>query len=353
MSSDLLDFPTPTEAATVTTTEAQAGDLAPAKKEGAPEEKPKPKHKVLYIDRFRLTTPLNAGADDGILSSFILGMYRGNPRLIIRTNDQADQDNNYGRLVSPLDPTSFEVFLELINMCAAATEKVSYAIVNNTLWENGQKLQTPKLLNRIIVGRTEDGRVWFTIQEGTRPTPRFIFGPSAFHSLVLPGELANSAAAISAHYARAMVTSMRGVVNAVAARFLMGEEEEDEASSADAANIKPAGDRQDRGNYGGGGGNWNRNGGGGGGRGNWNNNRQGGGGGGYRNGGGGGGYNGGGRGGYGGGGGGRGGYNGGGGNGYQNRQGGGGGGYGGGNGYQRNQNQATPGAGVADEDIPM
>lgn len=357
MSTDTLDFPA-TETTTAVVTEAEAGgNGSPKKADHATEEKAKPKHKVLYIDRFRLTTPLNPGSGEPINSSFILGMYRGNPRLIIRTNDPQDQENNYGRLVAPMDPTTFEVFLEFITKAVNATEKVSYAIVNKTLWERGQKLDEPKMLNRVIVGRTDDGRIWFTIQEGTRPTPRFVFGPSSFHDLTLPSptDATELVAEISRTYARNMANSMRGVVNAVAARFLMGEEEaEDESASAEAANLSPAGDRgaNERGNGGwqgrnnGGNNNWRGNGGnggwqgrnnnGGGGRGNW------GGGGGRGN------WNGGGgRGGYGGGNGG--GYNGGGRGGY-----GGGGGNGGGNGYQqRNQNQSSPGAGVSDDDIPL
>ena len=241
-------------------------------------------------------------------------------RLNDPNEDGESRDTDYGRVQAAMDYATFEVFLGYIEEACNKTEKWTAPPIDNlSTYKGQQKFDTPQVVNTTLVGRTEDGRVWFCVRDGNRLAPKFVFGPGEYHHLrdiatkgaLEPGEA-------SRKYAQATCNVLRRLMPAICGRFLMGEENEENQPAMD---VKPAdgGDRPQGGGYnnrqgggggwqgnrqgGGGGGQWgnrggggqwgNRQGGGGfnrggggfqrgGGGGNWNNNR-GGGGGGYNN----------------------------------------------------------------------
>lgn len=279
---------------------------APAATETAATAAPKPKRK--FFSRFNLEAPLvtNGQARPDIKSQASFGMYRDNPFIDVRTNDPADQDNNWGRVSFRADPVTWGVFHAYVEELCAGTEKDMRIIKGFNMYKGNQKFDEPQHINTLLVGREEDGRIWFKILEDNRPAPVFFFGPPKFHQLVNKDKSNVDSGAASRLYALSTVRMLSMVMAATMNR----------SSDEDDTPAKPeGGGGQGGGGFNRGGGNFQRNGGGGGG---WNRN------------GGGGGYNRGGGGGFNRGGGGGGGWNrngGGGGGGNWNRGGGGGGGY--------------------------
>lgn len=304
---DLDDLDLDTGTSTTTQTASDAGTAIAAAETPAATEAPKPtapkgKFKTIYINGIRIKAKSNPGTPTEIESVAQFGVYRGNPRIIIRLNDPNEdsesRDTDYGRVQAAMDYATFEVFMSYIEEACNKTEKWTAPPIDNlSLYKGPQKFDTPQVVNTTLVGRTDDGRVWFCVRDGNRLAPKFVFGPGEFHHLrdiatkgaLEPGEA-------SRKYAQATCNVLRRLMPGICARFLMGEENEENLPAMD---VKPAdGTDRQQGGYnrqGGGGGGWqgNRNGGGGqwgnrGGGGQWGN-RQGGGGGFNR--GGGGGYN--------------------------------------------------------------
>ena len=336
------------DTAPATPAAAPAAEPAKAAEEAKPAAAPKGKFKTIYINGIRMRAKSNAGTPTEIESVAQFGVYRGNPRIIVRLNDPNEdsesRDTDYGRVQAAMDYATFEVFLGYIEEACNKTEKWTAPPIDNlSTYKGAQKFDTPQVVNTTLVGRTEDGRIWFCVRDGNRLAPKFVFGPGEYHHLrdiatkgaLEPGEA-------SRKYAQATCNVLRRLMPAICGRFLMGEENEENQPAMD---VKPA-DGTDRPQ---GGGYNNRQGGGGG----WQGNRQGGGGGqwGNRGGGGqwgnrqgGGGFNRGGGGGYNRGGGGGGNWN--------NNRGGGGGGYNNNRGnYGGGGNQAPAADTVADTDI--
>lgn len=264
-----------TPAADATNTPAAPGEVAVT---AAPKVKP------IFFSRFSMRTTLvvNGQARPDIKSTLMAGIYRENPRLVVKTNDPADEQNNYGKVTAAMDPITWRALTNAIRKLVANPTKDIQAFKNYNKYKGGQKFDDPQHINTTIVGREEDGRIWIKIVEEGRPAPVFFFGPPEYHVLLNMDKSEKSAAEASQLYAMAFVDSL-DMVMAVS----MGKRDDGEQDSADARKpgTEPDPQRQ-QGNWGNrqGGGGFNRGGGGGGWQG-----RQGGGGGGFNRGGGGGG----------------------------------------------------------------
>ncbi len=282
---------------------------------------PAKKFKTVFVNRFQMEAAVPGSRGD-VPATLTWGAYRGNPRIIVRSNDPADQEINYGRIEAAMDIGTFEYLADRIIFASLQEPGFKEKISNKSTYKNKQRFDQPELVNSTLIGKSDDGRVWISVVEDNRPAPRFFFGPSKFHSVTRADGSPLPDNEASCHFARAVMGALKGVMQSLAARAALGDEE-----GADDAAVKTGGGGQA--SQGGG---WqNRQGGGG-----WQG-RQGGGGGGWKGGGGGGGgWKG----------------NGGGGGGWQNRQGGGGGGWqnrqGGGGGYQK---QEAAAASLSNDDI--
>lgn len=304
----------------MTDTAVATAPLAPF----APQPK---KHKVVTLSRFSMAAVRsNSKSGTDKPASLIWGSYRGNPRIIIYTNDPADSEHNYGRINANMDIAAFEVLAEQIKRIADGAPGDKIKINNLSTYKGAEKFDTPRLVNSTLVGKDDDGRVWISVVEDNRPTDRFFFGPGEYHQVIRPDGTQLPANESSVYFAKAYMRALSGIMAVLHARAALGDEPDEEGTKVTTGDNAGAGGGGWKGNGGGGGG-WKGNGGGGGGG--WQN-RQGGGGGWKPNGG-----------------------QGGGGGGWQNRQGGGGGG-----GWQNRQQgggggapSAAPPANISNDDL--
>lgn len=87
----------------------------------APETPAPKKHKVIPLYRFKLTAANpNSKAGGDKPAELYWGSFRGNPRVIIHTNDANDEGNNYGKITANMDMATFEVLMGRLEACALA-----------------------------------------------------------------------------------------------------------------------------------------------------------------------------------------------------------------------------------------
>lgn len=229
-----------------------------------------PKAKAVFFSRFSMRAPLVVAgqARPDIESVLMFGIYRDNPRLQVKTNDPNDENNNYGKVVAAMDPLTFGTLIAHIEELIKNPTKDVRVIDNFNLYKGGQKFDEPQFINRTMVGRDDEGRIWIKIVEDGRPAPTFVFGPPKFHVHIRMDKTPVPAAEMSQRYAAAFCRILTQVITSSIGKRDDGEED------AASANKPPQEQREPRqgGNWGnrqgGGGGNWgNRQGGGG----NWGN----------------------------------------------------------------------------------
>ncbi len=240
-----------------------------------------PKHKPIFFSRFTMRAPLVVGgqARPDIESLMMFGIYRENPRITVKTNDPGDEQNSYGKITGAMDPVTWGVLMQHIKDLIKNPVKDIKVIDNLNNYKGGQKFDEPQHINRTLVGRDDDGRIWIKLLEEGRPSPTFYFGPPKYHNLIRMDKTPVPAGEASQLYAQAVVKMLTEVMTTSMGKRDDGEEDT-AAANAQAAQ-RPAGQGVWQGRQGGGGGGgWQgRQGGGGGG---WQG-RQGGGGGGWQN----------------------------------------------------------------------
>lgn len=226
-----------------------------------------PKPKALFFSRFTMSAPLvaNGQARPDIESKLSFGIYRENPRIVVRTNDPADAENSYGKITAAMDPSTWEVLRMVIEEMIKNPVKDIKVIKNFNMWKNGQKFDTEQLINQTLIGRDEDGRIWLRIMEEGRPSPTFYFGPPKYHALINMDKTPYSPGDASQLFARATVAMLSRVFAASMGKRDDGEEDAASAANPGQATADPQkqGGWQQRGGQGGGG--WQNRGGGGGG----------------------------------------------------------------------------------------
>ena len=239
--------------------------------------------KTVYLNRLSLYS--GEGRDAPRL---YWAIFDGNPRIVVRTQDPNDKDNNYGTIVAPMDPIIMSVLSDIIRQAADAEPGWRQKITNKSTWHNGQKLQEPTRINDIIVGKDSEGCVYIALHEDNRPNLRFLFGPSSFHYLIKNDGSPLTKAELSVLFAKGyanMVMQAVGTIIGYSSYAGVYKEHEGEKNTSyrpsgnNGGNYSNGGNRGNWGNKGNwnnrGNGQWNNRGNGGGNRGNWNNNNRG------------------------------------------------------------------------------
>lgn len=239
--------------------------------------------KTVYLNRLSLYS-----GDGRDAPRLYWAIFDGNPRIVVRTQDPNDKDNNYGTIVAPMDPIIMSVLSDIIRQAADAEPGWRQKITNKSTWHNGQKLQEPTRINDIIVGKDSEGCVYIALHEDNRPNLRFLFGPSSFHYLIKNDGSPLSKAELSVLFAKGyanMVMQAVGTIIGYSSYAGVYKEHEGEKNTSyrpsgnSGGNYSNGGNRGNWGNKGNwnnrGNGQWNNRGNGGGNRGNWNNNNRG------------------------------------------------------------------------------
>ena len=125
---------------------------------------------------------LRAPNGQGKSATLHVGQYNGHPRLVVTTNVQADQGNNYGRIEAPMDLNSFNLVCGYIRTLVSSPNdtKIKLDILGHPR-DNGNRSPEPVVTHAIILSKNAEGVVSITVKDvlkPERPIITFPFSPT-------------------------------------------------------------------------------------------------------------------------------------------------------------------------------
>lgn len=106
----------------------------------------------------------------------------GNPRIDVYTGVEGDKDN--GLIRAAMDIRTARGFLELAKHVCDHDGPCRFYINNkNYLWPGGKRSDQPVEVSKTVVGKAEDGRVYFSVIAKDRPKAIFYMQSPFFHKV--------------------------------------------------------------------------------------------------------------------------------------------------------------------------
>lgn len=114
---------------------------------------------------------------EGKFANASFDIKKNDPIITVRTNVAADANNDYGRLQAQVPVDMFYTFLEMIRQAALADGPFRWAYEHRDRKFIGQGKMTdgPVLHYRLVVGREENGVVYWSLILDKRPNIKFSF----------------------------------------------------------------------------------------------------------------------------------------------------------------------------------
>lgn len=125
--------------------------------------------------------------------SLITKVVNGNPRFLLYLNHPGSKPNG---LPVAFDPAIFGMLTEALLLITEKAEADKITMAVKATYENGIKLDKPKVVSTVTVGRNTDGIIYLAIHIKGEPQAEFHFLPSFFAELLgADGEKLNRATA--------------------------------------------------------------------------------------------------------------------------------------------------------------
>lgn len=114
---------------------------------------------------------------EGKFASASFDVKKNDPLITVRTNVAADANNDYGRLQANVPLDKFYMFLEMLRHAALTDAPFRWAYEHKDRKFIGQGKMTdgPVLIYRLVVGREENGVVFWSLVLDKRPNIKFSF----------------------------------------------------------------------------------------------------------------------------------------------------------------------------------
>lgn len=135
-------------------------------------------HVKNVLDGNNLSISAPCPTAQGKWSSLNFRVTKGNPRIIIYTNDPNDSVNDHGRIIVKLHPLSFGALLRAWELALTQEPgwKESIEIEDFIYGRGGQRSDKPELTHKIIVGKDGDGVISLMVLDARiRDRPRIKF----------------------------------------------------------------------------------------------------------------------------------------------------------------------------------
>lgn len=165
----------------------------------------KSKKHMLNNAKIRLQAPCPTAP--GKFSSLAWDVWMNNPRFVVATNDPTmmSKERGFGRIQAAMEPPTFMVFLELLDLCINSTEACKYRVANSGKDKAGGFDPVPT--SDLHVGRDADGCIFVSVvsKEEGWPVIKFVFSApdQRFHKLYHGNGTEFTKAEISVIYAKA------------------------------------------------------------------------------------------------------------------------------------------------------
>lgn len=106
----------------------------------------------------------------------------GNPRIDVYTGVDGDKDN--GLIRAAMDIRTACAFIELGKHVINHDGPCRFYIDNsNYTWPGGKRSDSPSLISKTVVGKAEDGRIYFSVVANGRPKAIFYMTSPFFHKI--------------------------------------------------------------------------------------------------------------------------------------------------------------------------
>jgi hypothetical protein len=159
--------------------------------------------------KMKLSAPPVNGANKA--AAFQVGIYKNNPRFIVRTNVEGDK--NYGKIEAPMDVFTFFAAMNTITEVANSEGETHYSIENHDyIYPGGKRSDSPVLVSTTHIGKEQDGRVYIAVTANNRPKVKFYFESPMYHFIKGKDREAIPASKDSRAYALAWVDAMSRLV---------------------------------------------------------------------------------------------------------------------------------------------
>lgn len=129
--------------------------------------------------KLRLTAPPQQGSTKKAALS--MGVWKNNPRLIVRTNVPNDKD--YGKITAALNTFTFMALLHLLDKIADGPNDVKEVLNNNSDFVAGRKYDAPITVSKVMLGKSKEGVIWIAVTAKDRPMIKFEFQSDEWHFL--------------------------------------------------------------------------------------------------------------------------------------------------------------------------
>lgn len=177
-----------------------------------------PERKKTALDNSKLRLQAPCPSAEGKMSSMGFQLVSNNPRIVVNTNDPADEGNNYGRISANMDLPAFVALLKILDTLIKSPSENKYSIqcLGHTFFK-GQRSQEKKILATVWVGRDKEGVLWISVTSENRPKIKFPFGPAGgYHSLHHADGSPCTASEVSEFYAKAFLSILEQMIVNVA-----------------------------------------------------------------------------------------------------------------------------------------
>lgn len=116
---------------------------------------------------------------DGKFANASFDIKKNNPIITVRTNIPADANNDYGRLQANVPLDKFYMFLEMLRHAAMTDQpfRWAYEHKDRKFIGPGKMTDGPVTIYRLVVGREENGVVFWSLVLEKRPNIKFSFLP--------------------------------------------------------------------------------------------------------------------------------------------------------------------------------
>lgn len=168
---------------------------------------------LLDNTNMRITAP--SPSTKGKFANLSFKVFKGNPRLYVRTNNPNDNDN-YGTIAVPMTLPVFETFMNAWEASITAPPETKYTIECENFPKGSRPGPgvRPELLHVIHVGKDSDGVVSIMVVDKTndrRDKVKFEIGAPRFVTVIEKGQPMDRARA-SEYFSRVWIDLLRSVV---------------------------------------------------------------------------------------------------------------------------------------------
>lgn len=169
---------------------------------------PTPRKKIA-LDNIKLRLTAKSPVNEKSNASMLFGLVSNNPRITVYTGSEDEKDRS---IQANLDTPTMFAYLELLELLITAEPNTKYKVENkNFIFPGGKRSEAPVVVSELICGKDGNGVIWTSVVANGKPTIKFVFRPSTFHTLFNGDGSQLAPSKVSELYVRGFVHILRSL----------------------------------------------------------------------------------------------------------------------------------------------